>query len=345
MSGILRWGPRGPPVRDSPRPRAILTYVPHAYEFLDHPGIIAFAHRGGAFAGPENSMPAFQHAVDLGYRYLETDVNATADGVPLAFHDRTLDRVTDRAGRIARLPYAEVAKARIGGAEPIPLLEDVLGSWPQVRVNIDVKDEPAIGPLVTALHRTRAWQRVCITSFSTRRLAQVRARIRLFTGTDVCTSLGPRGVMALRAQSYGGPLARLVRLASTGVACAQVPYAVGRTPFVTRAFIDRAHELGLQVHAWTVNDRADMVRLLDLGVDGIMSDDIEGLREVLLARGQWAPLAVTGSPASGPGGGPRVGAARPGEGVPVSVPAASRGAARPARAAQPRKPGRRGGPA
>jgi glycerophosphoryl diester phosphodiesterase len=271
----------------------ILTYVPHAYEFLDHPGTVAFAHRGGTFDGLENSMPAFQHAVDLGYRYLETDVNATADGVPLAFHDRTLDRVTDRAGRIARLPYAEVAKARIRGVEPIPSLEDVLGSWPDVRVNIDVKDESAIGPLMTALHRTQAWHRVCVTSFSTRRLVQVRTRIRLFTGVDVCTSLGPRGVVALRAKSYGGPLARLIRPAASEVACAQVPYAVGRTPFVTRAFLGQAHDLGLQVHAWTVNDRAEMARLLDLGVDGIMSDDIEALREVLITRGQWAPLPVT----------------------------------------------------
>lgn len=279
--------------------------MPHAYEFLDHPGIIAFAHRGGDFAGLENSMPAFQHAVDLGYRYLETDVNATADGVALAFHDRTLDRVTDRTGRIARLPYAEVAEARIRGKEPIPTLEDVLGAWPHARVNIDIKDEPAIVPLITALHRTRAWRRVCLTSFSTRRLAQVRARIRLFTDVEVCTSLGPRGVMALRAKSYGGPLAKLVRLASTGVACAQVPYAVGRTPFVTRAFIGRAHELGLQVHAWTVNDHAEMVRLLDLGVNGIMSDDIEGLREVLMSRGRWAPCPDGGAPAgraaTGPG--------------------------------------------
>ncbi|HZB33011.1 MAG TPA: glycerophosphodiester phosphodiesterase [Streptosporangiaceae bacterium] len=267
-----------------------------ASEFLDHPGIIAFAHRGGAFGGLENSMPAFQHAIDLGYRYLETDVNATADGVALAFHDRTLDRVTDRVGRIARLPYAEVAKARIGGSEPIPTLEDVLGSWPGARVNIDVKDEPAIGPLITALHRTQAWRRVCLTSFSTRRLAQVRTRLRLFTDVEVCTSLGPRGVMALRAKSYGGPLAKLVRLASTGVACAQVPYGVGRTPFVTRAFIDRAHELGLQVHAWTVNEHLEMIRLLDLGVDGIMTDDIEGLREILLSRGEWAPNNAVAAP-------------------------------------------------
>jgi glycerophosphoryl diester phosphodiesterase len=263
-------------------------------EFLDHPGTIAFAHRGGWCDGLENSLPAFQRAVDLGYRYLETDVNATADGVPLAFHDRTLDRVTDRTGRIAQLPYAQVATARIRGAEPIPTLEDVLGSWPDARFNLDVKDAPAIAPLVTALHRTQAWRRVCITSFSTRRLLQVRARVRLFTDVEVCTSLGPRGVMALRAKSCGWPFAKLVQLAASGVACAQVPYGFGRAPFttpiVTRAFIAEAHELGLQVHAWTVNDHAEMERLLDLGVDGIMSDDIDGLRDVLIARGHWAPL-------------------------------------------------------
>jgi glycerophosphoryl diester phosphodiesterase len=262
------------------------------YEFLDHPGPIPFAHRGGARDGPENTMTAFQRAVDLGYRYLETDVHATADGVLVAFHDRTLDRVTDHHGAIARLPYSHVARARIAGTEPIPLLEDILGSWPDVRVNIDIKDAPATAPLAAALHRTRAWHRVCVTSFSTRRLAALRARLPLFTDTDVCTSLGPRGVMALRARSYGGPAAKLVRLAATGVACAQVPYALGPVPFVTEPFLAQAHELGLKVHAWTVNDPAEMERLLDLGIDGIMTDDLTTLRDVMAARDLW-PRAFT----------------------------------------------------
>ena len=257
------------------------------YAFLDGPTPVAMAHRGGAIEHLENTLPAFQECVSLGYRYLETDAHATADGVVVAFHDRTLDRVTDRTGTIARLPYTEVAKARIAGTEPIPRLEDVLGSWPQARVNIDLKDAPVIGPLAEVLHRTRAWNRVCITSFSTRRLAQMRARLPLFTSREVCMALGPRGVMALRAKSYGGPAAKLVRLASTGVACAQVPYGLGRLPFVTESFIAQAHDLGLQVHAWTVNERAEMERLLDLGIDGIMTDDLITLREVLTARGLW----------------------------------------------------------
>lgn len=265
----------------------IIGRVRRSYEFLDHPGPIPFAHRGGAGGRPENSMAAFQRAVDLGYRYLETDAHATADGVVVAFHDRTLDRVTDRAGVIAELPYAEVAKARIGGTEPIPRLEELLSSFPAARVNIDLKDAPVIGPLAATLHRAKAWHRVCLTSFSTRRLAQMRARLPLFTGRDVCTALGPRGVVALRAKSYGGPAAKLVRLAAAGVACAQVPYGLGPLPFVTEAFVARAHELGLQVHAWTVNEPADMRRLLDLGVDGIMTDELIALRDVMASRGQW----------------------------------------------------------
>jgi glycerophosphoryl diester phosphodiesterase len=261
--------------------------VPSSYEFLDHPGPIPFAHRGGAKGYPENSMPAFQRAVDLGYRYLETDVHATGDGVLVAFHDRTLDRVTDRSGRIAHLPYTEVEGARIDGTEPIPRFEDVLGSWPDARINIDVKDEPAIAPLVETLHRTKSWHRVCVTSFSTRRLTRLRALLPRFTDEDVCTSLGPRGVMALRARSCGGPVGKLVRLAGTGIACAQVPHGLGPVPFVTRAFVEQAHVLGLKVHVWTVNSPAEMERLLDLGVDGIFTDDLVALRDALTARGLW----------------------------------------------------------
>src|SRR5690606_15964268 len=119
--------------------------------YLDHPGPIPLSHRGFSTDGLENSMAAFQQAVDLGYRYLETDVHATADGVLLAFHDASLDRVTDLEGEIARLPWSTVSQARIGGVEPVPRLEEVLGTWPQVRVNIDIKSAGAILPLVEVL--------------------------------------------------------------------------------------------------------------------------------------------------------------------------------------------------
>ncbi len=247
-------------------------------DFLDRPRPLAFAHRGGAAHFAENSWRAFEHAVKLGYTYLETDAHATCDGVLVAFHDKTLDRVTDRTGAIAELPAREVSAARIGGTEPIPLLEELLGAWPDVRFNIDVKDTPAASPLAELIRRTAAWDRVCITSFSAFRL---RAARRLL-GRPVCTSTSPVGAAALRSGLPGKVLAP--RFASRNVQCAQLP-----TRMATAPLIGRAHEAGLQVHVWTVNDRGLMNSLLDLGVDGIMTDQTELLRDVLIERGEWHP--------------------------------------------------------
>lgn len=251
------------------------------FTFLDHPGPLAFAHRGGAFGGLENSLSAFGHAVDLGFRYLETDVRATADGVLLAFHDSTLDRITDRAGRISELPYADVRKARIGGREPIPLLGDLLASWPHVRVNVDVKEAAAVRPLLRVLDRTRAHDRVCVASFSGRRLGTVRAA----AGPMLCTSVSPGEALSLWLASRH---ATLRCLAGGDIPCAQVPPYVGRVPFVTPAFVRTAHQVGVQVHVWTVNEPREMHRLLDMGVDGLITDRLEALRDVLVRREQWA---------------------------------------------------------
>ena len=253
---------------------------PAAYAFLDTDGPIAFAHRGGAAGGVENSMVAFQQAVDLGYRYVETDVHASADGVLLAFHDRTLDRVTGLTGRIAALPYSRIKAARIGGSEPIPVLEDVLGTWPELRVNIDVKAFAATGPLVDVIRRTGAVDRVCVAAFSERRVAAVRRAL----GSRLCTALGPSRVALLRAASTSR-LAGL--LAPRTVPCAQVPDRLGPLRLVTPKLVELAHRHGVRVHVWTIDDADEMRRLLDLGVDGIMTDRIDTLRQVMLERGGW----------------------------------------------------------
>ena len=120
------------------------------WPYLDHPGILAFAHRGGAGDAPENTLPAFALAADLGYRYFETDAHLTADGVVVAFHDDVLDRVTDGTGAIAHLPWADVAQARVGG-QPIPRMDELLETFPAARVNIDPKHDPVIAPLADLL--------------------------------------------------------------------------------------------------------------------------------------------------------------------------------------------------
>ncbi|WP_236654290.1 glycerophosphodiester phosphodiesterase [Streptacidiphilus anmyonensis] len=258
------------------------------HPYLDHPGPLAFAHRGGTLGGPENSMAAFERAVRLGYRYLETDVHTTADGVLVAFHDDRLDRVTDGTGAVAQLPWRIVSAARIGGREAIPTLEELLDAFPETRFNIDVKAAAAVRPLVDAVRRTNAWDRVCVGSFSETRLAAVRAA----AGPRLATSAGPRDVAALKVRSLARGGLPLGRGARRRAVCLQVPERVaggGDTGprLVDRAFVETAHALGLQVHVWTVNEADRMRSLLDLGVDGIMTDHIDVLRDVLIERGAW----------------------------------------------------------
>jgi glycerophosphoryl diester phosphodiesterase len=246
------------------------------WPFLDHPGSLAFAHRGGASDAPENTMPAFQHAVDMGYRYLETDAHVTADGVLLAFHDDVLDRVTEHTGRVGDLPYDLVREARVGN-EPIPLVEDLLSAWPDIRVNIDPKSDAAVEPLAALIDRLGCVDRVCIGSFSDRRLATMRRLV----GAALCTSLGPRATARLKAAAHGAPVGRLP------APCAQVPVRQGRVVLVDERIVAAAHRRGMQVHVWTIDDPDEMRRLLDLGVDGIMTDRPAVLKAVLEERGDW----------------------------------------------------------
>lgn len=246
------------------------------WPFLDWDGPIPVAHRGGGAEQPENTMTAFSAAVALGYRYVETDVHATADGVLLAFHDHTLDRVTDMTGTITELPYAAVRGARVG-ADPIPLLEDVLGAWPELRIHIDAKHLGAAAQLVAVIDRAAAHDRVCIGAFSDRTVLALR---RLSRGR-ICTWMGRAEILSLRLASLGLPVPRSV------AGCTQVPVRQGRLPVVDRRFVDTAHRRGVGVHVWTIDDPGDMGRLLDLGVDAILSDRPTVLKQVLTDRGLW----------------------------------------------------------
>ena len=181
------------------------------WAYLDTEYPIAFAHRGGAGDHPENTMPAFSAAVALGYRYLETDVHVTRDGVLVAFHDERLDRVTDRTGSIAALQWSEVRAARVDGREPILRLDELLDAFPDARFNIDAKHDACVDPLVATIARLGARDRVCVGSFSDVRLA----RLRRLAGPGLCTSAGPREVLDLFV-GRRRPLRR-------GVACVQVP--------------------------------------------------------------------------------------------------------------------------
>jgi glycerophosphoryl diester phosphodiesterase len=250
----------------------------------DDPPPLAFAHRGGAehpeLPGLENTLTAFRHAVALGYRYLETDVHATRDGVLLAFHDDVLDRVTDGAGAVADLTHAEISSLLIGGAEQIPTLADLFAELPDTRFNIDLKSEAAVPLLARLLDEHDAHDRVLVGSFSPRRLSHFR---RLTEGR-VATSAHPLEVVAFRFLPSG----RLADFVTRHrVAALQVPHRQHGLTITTAGLVRRAHAAGKHVHSWTIDDPAEMILLLDRGVDGLMTDRTDILRDVLAQRGQW----------------------------------------------------------
>ena len=266
-----------------------------SHPFLRYAVPIAFAHRGGADEAPQNTLEAFGAAVGLGYRHLETDAHLTRDGVLVAFHDARLDALTDRCGAIADLAIEEVEAADAGHwfspdagrtfplrgrGVRVPRLEVVLSRWPGCCVNIDPKSDACVVPLIDLIRRLGAWERVCIGSFSDRRLRRVRA---LGEGL-ICTSMGTRAVAVARLAAGLGVMPR------QGADCVQVPVRHRRIPIVTARFVGAAHGAGLPVHVWTVNDEPSMDRLLDLGVDGLMTDRPRLLRDVLARRG--TPLSA-----------------------------------------------------
>ena len=160
----------------------------------------------------------------------------------------------------------------------VPLLEELLERWPEVRVNVDPKADACVEPLAALLDRLDAWERVCLGSFSDARLR----RLRVLGRGRACTSMGPRALAIARVAAVAGRLPRL------GADCLQVPLRHRGVPIVTARVVRAAHRSGLPVHVWTIDDAPTMRALLDLGVDGVMTDRPAMLREVLTRRELWA---------------------------------------------------------
>lgn len=247
----------------------------HSYFAGKH--FAAFAHRGGGLEQPENSKRAFSAAVAQGYRFIETDVQATSDGVVMVFHDDDLAPLTDGEGDISALPYSEIRQAKIHGTEPLMTLEEALLTFPETHFNIDIKNEHALEPTLELLSRMDVFDRVCLASFSDDRLVRIRQRL----GQTVCSSAGPRDVTALKFASWGMPFLQ------AGCQCAQVPlreYGIG---LPTRRFISFCNNRGIAVHVWTIDDADVMRQLIRIGVNGIMTDRPSLLKKVAQEEGVW----------------------------------------------------------
>jgi glycerophosphoryl diester phosphodiesterase len=237
--------------------------------------VIAWAHRGGALlpdnVGIENTLRAFRNAADLGYTYLETDVHASRDGVLYAFHDVNLLRTTGRAARINELSSAEIDALRVGGREPVARITDLLEEFTDCFFSIDVKADDAVELAIDGFTQLGIMDRLLIGAFDHRRI------VRLRTGLPgVLSALSRREVATMLA---GGPVPPRT--------CASVPVSMRGVRVITPRFLARAKRRSIPVYAWTIDAAAEMTRLLDAGVDGIMADQIDDLRDVLVARGQW----------------------------------------------------------
>jgi glycerophosphoryl diester phosphodiesterase len=268
------------------------------HPYLDGPYPRAYAHRGwhlDELAGLENTLAAFHRAVKEGFGYLELDVHATADGAVVVHHDATLDRTTDGHGLIGELPAAEVARVQVlgaekdglpRGAEPIPLLADVLAELPGTRMTIEIKSAAVVAPLLELIGRTDSWDRICLGSHDQRWLARARA----IGGPRLCTSMALRDALGLRTRAWldalPWPLRALPALPVRGH-LAQLPRRLGPLTVVDRGLLELAHATGREVHVWTVDDPAEMAELLDLGVDGLLSDRPDLLRALLQERDRW----------------------------------------------------------
>ncbi len=235
-------------------------------------------------------MEAFEGAVRLGYRVLETDLHITSDGVLVCIHDDRVDRTTEGVGAVSDYTFAELSKLDAGfrhrGPEghgfrglglAIPAFEELVTSFPETRLIVDLKVGGMARTLAEVVERHDLAGRMIVGSFSEQRLGE----FTVATHGRVPTSTGPRTIRKWLVTS------RVGRRPGGSASALQVPVQIRGLQVVDRRLVVAAHAHGLQVHVWTVNDLAEMETLLDLGVDGIVTDRLEMLRDVLLTRGQW----------------------------------------------------------
>ena len=238
---------------------------------------LAFAHRGGNEFAPENSFRAFKSAVDIGYKYLETDVHLTKDGFLIAFHDDTLDRVTDKSGLIRDLSLSEIKKAKIAGTDEIPLLSELLNSFTDCFFNIDCKVDETVQPLINLINNKDFINRVCIGSFSQKRINFIRKSL----GKEVKTSMGLAEVILSKFLSYTS-LGYNFKSSYTSIPIRR--YGIN---LLDERNINYLKSNNQKVIAWTINDEDQMKMLINIGIDGIMTDNLTLLKKVLIEESLW----------------------------------------------------------
>lgn len=250
----------------------------HSFFELGRP--LALAHQGGAKEAIDNSSEAFANAHQLGYRYLDIDLQVTSDGIVVAHHDETLERVTGLTGAVAERGWDELSAARLPNGEALARFDDLCDAYPDAYWNIELKSDHAIGPTVELIRRRELGPRVCLSTFSDKRMKTLR---RAVSGLGPATSTPKYATLWLRISSYLSVLPY-----RTAADVSQAPIENKGITILDERFVRRAHTAGVAVIAWTIDEPDEMHRLLDFGVDGINSDVPTVLKQVLEERDQWA---------------------------------------------------------
>jgi len=240
------------------------------HPYLNEPGVSISAHRGGSIEAPENTLESFRYAVDIGSAYIETDVQLSADGIPFIFHDDDLKRLLGKDIIFNSLHSDEINQLRLFESYQIPTLNEALKKFPNTSFQIDVKTDEVALPAIQVIKDLDASRRVCIASFSSKRLKLVKENF-----PEVCLSMGPKEILKLLLSSFG-----LYKKTIQGD-CLQIPIYQYGIKLVTKRFVKFIQSLGLKIHVWTINDEDTMQKLINLGVDGIITDRPKLLKDVL----------------------------------------------------------------
>jgi len=229
--------------------------------YLDYDGLKVLAHRGGAEESFENTTESFEYSQLLGCEFIETDVQVSSDGIPYIFHDDDLKRILNKPVRFDSLSSNEIDDLSIFNSCKIPKLSDTLLRFPNLCFQIDFKTDEVVMPALDVINDMNVFDRVCIASFNSTRLQNVRSLY-----PDLCISMGPNEVFKTLLASLN-----LFKGEIPGD-CLQIPMSYYGIKIVSKRFVDFVHSRGLKIMIWTINDIKTFKYLIDLGVDGIITD-------------------------------------------------------------------------
>ena len=243
-------------------------------DYLNYNGLAVMAHRGGSLEAPENTIESFKYAIEIGSDIIETDIQLSSDGVPYIFHDDDLKRIPGIEKNFNDLLASEIDELNIFGDFKIPTLEETLKQFPDTKFQIDFKTDEVVDPAIEIINKLpHVKKNLCVASFSSQRLQKIKSKL-----SDVTYSMGPHEVLKLLLKSFG------IYRGEVGGDCLQIPIYRYGIKIVTKRFVDFCKRENIKISVWTINSTEEMDYLIDLDVDGIITDKPKALINLLASR-------------------------------------------------------------